>query len=180
MPDDVLYTTRWNELTREPVGGHRWLSEEEAHRAFESGKGIIEVVDAAARDADGTPRPRWVIGTSANGRARVRFFTPGGSVWRNIDYDEIDGRLWRWISVTYTYPDLDNRYMQGQALQIVKEKFQPDGTGTVRHDVKTEPEVDVYTMSDVPVAGFWLDRPRFGDWAALTDPEYGLPARDVT
>ncbi|MGY4644557.1 hypothetical protein [Cellulomonas sp. URHB0016] len=31
------------------------------------------------------------------------------------------------------------------------------------------------TATDVPVGRLWLDRPTFGSWEQLADPDYGLP-----
>ena len=135
MSEDVLYTSRWSSKSRVPVPGQRWLSVDEAREVYESG-GVLEIVDAVERDEEGNPRARWVIGGSSTGRVRVRFFTPGGSVWRSTDYDVIDGRLWRWISVTYVYPDQENRYYEFQTLRKITEEFRPDGTGTVEFDEK--------------------------------------------
>ncbi|WP_182113858.1 MULTISPECIES: hypothetical protein [unclassified Actinotalea] len=174
---EVLYTSRWNPLTGRPAMKHRWLPEDEARRAFESGSGIITIVDAATRGDGDVPRPRWVIGAGAKGRVRVQFFTPGGAVWRQIDYDDIDGRLWRWICITYVYPDDQTRYMRLQATRILTEEFRPDGTGRVKDDSKLEPNVDAYTLTNAPVGAFWMDRPDFGNWEGLTNPEYGVPSR---
>lgn len=178
MSEDVLYTTRWVDTTRKPAPGHRWLSVEEARDAWNAGyeaRGLVTVVDAVKRDEDGNPRARWVIGGSSTGRVRVRFFTPGGSVQRSTDYDVIDGRLWRWISVTYVYPDQENRYYEFQTLRKITEEFRPDGTGTVEFDEKDESVLHTARLTGAPVSGFWLDRPEFGDWSHLTNPEYGVP-----
>ena len=173
MSDDVLYTTRWVSKVRKPFPGHRWLSVDEARAAYESGS-KIEVVDAVERDTEGNPRPRWVIGLGISGRVRVQFFTPGGSVWQLTDYDSIDGRLWRWITDTFVYPDQEAFYIQPQAVTKITAKFRPDGTGTVSFDER-DGMVNTARMTGSPVEGFWLDRPRFGDWADLTNPDYGRP-----
>ncbi len=177
MSEDVLYTTRWVATSRRPFPGHQWLSVGDARARWDAGydaQGLVSVVDAATRDADGTPRPRWVIFGSSTRRVRVEFFTPGGSVWRSTDYDAIGERLWRWISVTYVYPDPDARHLRSQATRTIKEKFRPDGTGTVRFDEK-DGMLHTAKLTDAPVDGFWLDRPPFGDWGDLTNPEYGVP-----
>lgn len=173
MTENVLYTTQWNDFTRRPVMRHRWLTEAEAREAFNGEEGV-EVVDAVSRDADGNPIPRWVIGGGASGRIRVRFFTPGGSNWRTTDYDAIDGRLWRWICITYVYPDQDTRYDLTQATRVIREEFRPDRTGSVQFDER-DGLLHKATITDAPVDGFWLDRPAFGDWTNLANPDYGVP-----
>ena len=174
MDTEVLYTTQWNSLTRRPVLRHRWLTVDEAREAYESGS-TLEIVDAAQRDEEGNPIARWVLGTGPSGRFRAQFFTPGGSVWRSTDYDAIDGRLWRWISVTYVYPDTDTRYLQFQYLRMITETFRPDGTGTVKFDERGDDVIHTAKLTDAPVDGFWLDRPAFGDWTNLSNPDYGVP-----
>lgn len=177
MTEDVLFTTQWNDLTRRPIMGHRWLSEDEAKQRWDGGydhTGIVSVIDAEARDQDGNPCPRWAVFGSATSPVRVRFFTAGGSIWRTIDYDEVDDRLWRWICVTFVYPDTESRYERNQAIRVVKEKFRPDRTGTVQFDER-DGMLHTAKITDAPVDGFWLDRPAFGDWSNLSNPEYGVP-----
>lgn len=176
VSEDVLYTTKWNDLTRRPIAGHRWLSTQEAQAAWDAGAAVgIEAVDAAHRDPDGVPLPRWVLGGAATGGIRVQFFTPGGSIHRSTDFDDRDGRLWRWISVNYIYPDQTNRYFEPDCLEMITEEFNPDGTGRISYDIKTEPTVTVHNLTGAPVHGFWLDRPPFGHWTDLTNPDYGIP-----
>ncbi len=177
MAQDVMYTTRWVDTTRKPAPRHSWLSADEARERWDGGYdryGIVSVVDAATRDADGTPRPRWAVFGSATSAIRVRFFTPGGSNWRTTDYDVIDGRLWRWICWTYVYPDQDTRYRLTQATRVIKEEFLPDRTGSVQFDER-DGLLHKATFTDAPVDGFWLERPAFGDWTDLANPDYGVP-----
>lgn len=173
MSESVRYTTRWVSKVRKPFPGHSWLTDEEARGAYASKTGL-DVVDAVSSDADGNPIPRWVIGAGASGRIRVSFFTPGGSNWRTIDYDAIDGRLWRWICWTYVYPDQDTRYRLTEATRVIKEEFRPDRTGSVQFDER-DGLLNKATFTDAPVDGFWLDRPAFGDWTNLANPDYGVP-----
>lgn len=173
MSEGVRYTTRWVSKVRKPFPGHRWLTDEEARAAFEAGSGL-DVVDAVTTDGEDNPVPRWVLGIGASGRIRAQFFTPGGAVWRSIDYDSIDGRLWRWICVTYVYPDQDTRYRLAEATRVIEERFLPDRTGSVQFDER-DGLLNTATFTDAPVDGFWLDRPAFGDWTNLADPDYGVP-----
>jgi hypothetical protein len=172
---DVLYATRWNTTTRRPIVGHRWLEEGEARGIYESASGDFVVVDAAVRDEAGLPCARWVIGIGTSGGIRVRFFTPAGSIWRSTDYDVIDGRLWRWISRDYTYPDDARRYWRSESTFQIASQFRPDGTGTVDFIDHSKPDVDRARLTEAPVSGFWMDRPVFGQWDQLADPDYGIP-----
>ena len=135
------------------------------------------VVDAAEKRPTGDPQYRWVLGFSAsdNPTVRAQFFTPSRSLWRLIDYNNIDGRLWRWITLDYSYPDDSRRYSQFECTALYTSVFNPDGTGVVKINDKSAPEISQTTVSDAPVDGFWLDFPQFGDWANLSNPEYGIP-----
>ena len=165
MTQVVLYTSRWNDLTRQPVRGHSWLTEDEARRRYEASEGV-EIVDALLRDPDGTPRPRWVMGSY--GRVRLQFFTPAGAVRREVDYDLIDGRLWRWVTVDCTYAD-DEQHDQVEAVLSVEVSSRPDGTGTVSIDDSATGRRSVSRLTDVPTDGGWLDVPSFGEWGPLVD-----------
>jgi hypothetical protein len=57
-------------------------------------------------------------------------------------------------------------------------RFSPDGNGTVRYVESGNPVGEEVQLRDVPVSGFWLDRPEFGDWSRLSDPVHGLPTDD--
>jgi len=177
MSGQVAYTTLWNDLTRRPIGGHRWLTDVEAQSAYGTHSSGLDVVDAVERDAQGVPRPRWVIGLTAqvNPRVRVRFFHPSGSLWRLIDYDNIGGRLFRWISVDYTYPDDARLYAEFECVMNVAATFRPDGTGIVTIDDKRQPNIQQATLDGAPVGGYWMNMPAFGHWGQLSDPEYGTP-----
>ena len=74
---------------------------------------------------------RWLLGIGVSGRVRAQFFTLAGSIWRSTDYYLVVGRLWRWITVEYTYPYATRRYDQDESTMMTKSKFRPDGTGAV-------------------------------------------------
>lgn len=164
---DVLYTTRWNILTRRPIAEHSWITEEEARRRYEANEGV-EIVEAAERDERGNPRARWVIGAYAG--FRVQFLSPAGSVLRLVDWDLIDGRLWRWVTVDYNYPDDNRRYEMAESLLTIKTSARPDGTGSMSVSNKELEQTDVTHFSDVATDSYWMDVPAFGDWDRLTDP----------
>lgn len=177
MTGPILYVTAWNDMTRKPLGGgHRWLEVDEARARYDVSHEHIEVVEASRRDHLDRPVPKWTISLTPGIGARVQFYTDAGSIWRLIDYDVIDGRLWRWITADYIYPDDDRRHNFRDATQMVTSEFRPDGTGTIDIDDKSQPEVARARLTDAPVNGFWLDWPTFGDWEHLNDPEYGIPS----
>ncbi|MFJ3405399.1 hypothetical protein [Promicromonospora sp. NPDC090134] len=169
MTDDVLYTTSWNDLTRRPVLGHDWLDEEQARAQFE--KRDLDIVDAAERDDEGTPRPRWVIGIGQTG-ARVQFFDQHTTMWHMVDWRETDGRLWRWITYDYIYTSQDRNWSQRESILTHKSSVETDGTGyVVTVDKSTRPGQRLKTDFIARASeAYWLNYPEFGNWSDLSEP----------
>lgn len=173
---DVLYTGRWSSDTRRPFPGVGWYDEVRARSAYEQRAELVCVVDARERLDDDRPRQRWVIGASTTGDFRCSFFTPAGTLYRQIDYVERDGRLWRETTLDYRYPDDESFYLSGlESLGHTIARFAPAGSGSVLYVESGNPVAEEVPLHDAPVTGFWLDRPEFGDWSRLSDPLYGVP-----
>jgi hypothetical protein len=115
-----------------------------------------------------------VIGFGTSAGVRVQFFTPLGTLWRLIDYDFVDARLWRWITVDYQYPSDSKHWQQNEFAREIETSVRPDGTGDFTIVDTTDPTSTPTTSSvpiEVPVRdSYWLDRPAFGDWDRLADP----------
>ena len=171
MTQDVLYTDRWNDITRRPALGHEWLDVDTASSRYQSTTGI-DVVDAPDRDTQGVPRPRWVLGIGTSGRVRASFYTPAHSLWRQIDYDWTEGRLWRWITVDYTYPNDTDTFTEDEAVLDVQAEVRPDGTGDLAVvDRSTTPMRRLVTeFVGMARDTYWIDVPEFGNWAGLANP----------
>lgn len=180
MTDDrVLYTTRWNVITRRPHAGHDWVDPTNAERLYESPEGII-AVDARFRDADGLPAPRWVIGVGTSRRFRVQFFDSNTTIWRLVDYDWIGQRLWRWITVDYTYDGPISKKLMSDAVRTREAAVEVDGSGDLTIVEKGDDgpgSRQVTEFSGRASNAYWLDRPKFGDWSALAQP--GPSAEEV-
>ncbi|WP_448058443.1 hypothetical protein [Cellulomonas hominis] len=131
------------------------------------------MVDAAVRDENNLPHHRWVMGFHPG--VRVQFFTPAGSVWRLIDYDNVDGRLFQQANVTYTYPDGTRRYRMGESTILVSARFKPDGSGSIEINDKSQPTVQRTRFKDADFSTFWMDWPAFEDWDQLANPDFGTP-----
>ncbi|WP_148234246.1 hypothetical protein [Cellulomonas flavigena] len=166
---EVLYTTRWNDLTRRPLAGHSWITPDEARRRYDEAQGL-EIVDASTRDEDGTQRPLWVVG--AHGRFRVELLTPGGAVARSVDWDLVDGRLWRWVTVEYVYLDDDTAHVDSDATLELTTTARPDGTASFSMRDESG-ESHVTQFDDVATDGYWLDVPAFGEWGPLVNATLG-------
>lgn len=174
----VLYAGRWNEHLRKPVKGYDWLTVEDAAARYAAREAFVAV--DGTRAPDGELRPGWVLGFGRQG-VRARFFTPnGGSIEQSTDYDDRDGRLWRWITVRYLYPDDSRFYREFESVAMYTAEFEPDGTGHIDFEEKSKDTVDRARMTDAPVSGFWLDWPRFGQWEDLADRDYGVPPEQAT
>lgn len=170
----VRYTERWNSLLMQPIAGCDWLSEKDARSLYEERPGPGVMVVGGTETQAGDFLPRWVIGFGVGPGVRVQFFDEQGTLRRLIDYDGIEDRLWRWITVDYTYRDGVQRWSQRENIQKVKTSVNPDGTGWITTQEKADPRArPVVTTTEilVPVQdSYWLDRPAFGDWAALAAP----------
>lgn len=51
-------------------------------------------------------------------------------------------------------------------------EFNPDGTGSLLVDDKSEPITTRFEAVGIDVSGHWTDRPAFDDWANLVNPDY--------
>ncbi len=167
-----MYIERWNFQLRKPVPRTPIFSVDEAVARYARHEPVL-VVDGTSGD-DGSHQPRWVMGLGRTG-VRMSFLNLPGSVWRLIDYDARDGRLWRWKTVDYTYASDDRYYALNAPTQVITSKFEPDGTGYIDFDDKSKEVVDRARFESAPmVANFWMDWPEFGQWNGLTDPDYGF------
>lgn len=181
MTQDVLYTTFWSQQTRLPPSEIGWLDEDQARAQFE--KRDLDIVDATARDDEGTPRPRWVIGIGQTG-PRVRFFDEHTTLWRMVDWDQIEGRLWRRITYDYIYASPDRAWSQLESILTHKASVMTDGAGyVVTVDKSTRPERRIKTDFTARASEeYWLGYPEFGNWSPLTDPgpsAYQVAGREV-
>lgn len=178
MHAKYAYVGQWNARLRRPMPGESWLDEADARDAYESRSRRFDVVSADARaegaDGRGGPAPFvltvWAGGVSA---ATTQFYTEHGTLWRSIEYKEVDGRLFTWIVDDYSYPGDDKRYAASQSILHLTGTFDPDGTGTLTVNDKSKPTVDRLSMDQVDVSGNWFERPAFGDWGPLVDPGAG-------
>lgn len=117
-------------------------------------------------------------GSSASPGARVSPAAssprPGTSTARSTTPPERDA--WRETTVDHRYPDDTRFYARGvKSLGHTVTRFEPDGSGTVRYVESGNRVGEEVELHDAPVSGFWLDRPKFGDWSRLSDPMYCVP-----
>lgn len=175
----VFYTTDWNLITRRPTADHDWIDEGRAKNLYVDMLGL-DVVDAAEVDGDGIPRQRWSLGIGTSGRIRASFFTPQNTLWRQVDWNAIDGRLWRWVTVDYTYPTETQTWAQDEWVRKVEATVEPDGQGDILTVDPSKPAAERRQYTDFSGRArdsYWLDRPEFGDWRDLADP--GPSAHEV-
>ncbi|MFC8797273.1 hypothetical protein ACFT2C_06045 [Promicromonospora sp. NPDC057138] len=168
MSGTVLYTTRWNEKNRRPIAGHAWIDPETARQRVDAGDNI-EIVDGASMDPDGVPRPRWVIGWSSAG-PRVQFYDEHGTKTRVVDYEPLDGRLWRLTTVDYAYADADERHGLSDVVVESEAEVLPDGTGHFSIENVVQRQESFSEFSGRANDAYWVEVPRFGEWDVLSDP----------
>jgi hypothetical protein len=182
MGQSYAYLGRWNYKLNKPILGEEWISEEEARRAYEERTRMFDIVAAeiAQRQTEQPrPTPAWVLTSFADGPTafNATFVNRVGSIWRIIEYDNQDGRLFKATVLEYTYPDETHRYRQDECTMLLTGGFNPDGTGSLTVNDKSKPTIDRLSMDQVDVSRHWMDRPEFGNWEHLTDPEFGTPPR---
>lgn len=171
------YFDKWNQLLNQPilVSPYGWVEESAARHRYEESFEFFCVVNGGA--GDGVVVPEFVLGVSPGEEGpsiRVRFFTPGGAIYRTIDYKTVDGRLFKWIVRERTYPDLTSKFTLSQATSMVEGTFEPDGYGSVRFSDKSQPTTQFREFRGVPVDSHWMPIPAFGDWQNLTNPDFGV------
>jgi hypothetical protein len=168
----IGYTTRWNDLTNRPSADHDWIDEGQARDRFERNE-FIDVVESSTIGSDGLVYPRWVMGIAGlrgvAGGARLEFHDGQGSIWRAVDYQIVQGRLFRFNVADFDYSTDQQRWEMSEATAGVEVTVDPDGTGTVeRWEAGGDQELTEFTGLDV--SDHWLEVPAFGDWDALADP----------
>lgn len=173
MTREVYVVGGWVPNARAPRPISRFVDPDEARARYEATNEVL-VIDALTRSADGRPRPRWVLGFGASGGARAQFFDALNRLVTIVDYSAIDGRLFRQFTTVYAYPDEERYYRQSQAVHVGSLRLDPDGTGHESRADKVEGHVETGDVRDASVSACWTDRPAFGQWADLTDPEFGL------
>ena len=163
------YLGSWNFLLNRPIASDGWINDAEAQRRYESGSGLFAVVDA---DAGNGVAPKFVLEVSpskVDPGFRAIFLNDAMSIVEVITYKTVDGRLFKWISVNYEYPDETTKYELDESTMIVKGKTSPSGDGLLTINDKSKPTVEKVSFRDVPVDDRWLPIPTFGDWRNLTN-----------
>lgn len=165
------YMNQWNELTLRPVASEPYLDEAEARARYEGGGDAFEVIpepDAA------TGVPAWSMRVyTGDGAFRVQHYNAAGSISRVTGFRRYDGRLFHDEVIDFFYPDQENRYDQSESTAHVTAYIKPNGTSKV---ISTNVEPGKETVEEyrgVPIDSYWAERPVFGDWEKLADPNYG-------
>ena len=171
---EFRYLGGWNFHTLRPLLGGGWIAEDDARHRYESRDGSdFTVVSGAFGIGNGLVVPRFVLQVSPTlFTFRISFMNRAGSRIRVVGYTPVDGRLFKHGITEYRYADTEQRFRLRMADRVVTATFEPDGTGTIRIDDKSNPTVKIREFTDIPVGGNWMRVPRFGQWADLADPDY--------
>lgn len=172
------YLGEWNNELRTPTPLGPWITEEEARAGLEAGAIRCDIVPGYVQEREHErPRPHtpWVITAFGGGVTgfTVSHLSRHGSIQRIVEYDNIDGRLFVGGLIDYTYPDDTRWYAQYDCIKLLHGIMKPDGTGFLTINDKTQPTVERLSIDQIDVSENWLDRPAFGDWHVLLDPNFG-------
>ena len=171
---DYAYLGRWNQIMWQPILDEGWISEHEARAFYEQQSQAFSIVPAESRDAEGKVPAAWALTAWSEGVAQfeVEFFSPSGSTVRVIDYQDFGDRTFKWIVHDYTYADDKRCYSRSDCVLVERAEFNPDGTGSVLVNDSSEPTTTRFEADNIDVSGHWMDRPVFGDWTNLINPNY--------
>jgi len=163
-----IYCERWAYSACEPAGV---LSAAAARTRFEGKVPDPDdwfTVAGFLEDAGGASTPEFVLEV-----------TPGAEFvyahlvdqWQRIcfiyNFRDVEGRLFLFNRVEYTYPE-DERYLnQAQASRIESILFKPDGYMRRRLKDKSKATTEEWEYKDVDMVDNWELKPEFGRWGAL-------------
>lgn len=156
----VRYPERFEIHRLEALGENPYLTDDDARRRYEDGKGLSVV-------AASTP-PTWFLDVSVRRhRFSVTFYAPTKTPIRRVGWEETDGRLLRRSAVDLFYPEGDpGRRVPHSQLLRVEHRWYADG---VVHIERSSPiDEDLVTEISAPQELRWLDVPAFGDWGPVT------------
>jgi len=170
------YALSWNEISGRPDPG--WLTVDAAQEAYDAPVGpALVVVDGSVPLPKQAVRAAWRIRFTPDGRVRISWMDDHGSVLRQSYFETAEGRLFRTRITDRAYPSGDQRWLMYESQTRRTLDFHADGAIFI--EVHRAGDLDVergITTGDE--TAWYLDRPVFGDWAALLNPGYGLPAND--
>ncbi|MCL2667288.1 MAG: hypothetical protein FWF02_06225 [Micrococcales bacterium] len=176
MPLAPRYALSWNEITGRPDPS--WLTVDAAREVYEAPVGpALVVVDGSAPLAKQAVRAAWRIRFTPDGLVRVSWMDEHGSVLRQSYFETVEGRLFRTRITDRSYPNNDQRWLMYEAQTRRTLDFHPDGAIFI--EVHRNGGLDVERgITTGEESAWYLDRPAFGEWVALLNPGYGLPADD--
>ena len=163
-----IYCERWAYSACEPAGP---LSEAEARTRFEGKVPDPDdwfTVAGLQGDAESASVPEFVLEVTPGAEF---VYTHLVDQWQRIcfiyNFRDIDGRLFLFNRVEYSYPE-DDRYLnQAQASRIESILFRPDGYMRRRLKDKSKATNEEWEYKDVELVDNWEAKPEFGEWVAL-------------
>jgi hypothetical protein len=163
---------RWNDWTLRPAGSEPYLDEAEARDRYENGGDAFEVIPEPHPE---TGVPAWSMRVfTGDGSFKVRHYNEHGVLSRIVGYRVHDGRLFHDEVLDYFYPeggDRDPRAAKSSSHITTYIKF--DGTTKIIYTNVIPGQENVEEHRNVPIDSYWAQRPPFGHWETLTNPNYG-------
>lgn len=179
------YANEWNDQTLRPKRSEPYLEESEARERYENGGKSFDVIP---EPDPSTGIPAWAMRIfTGDGAVKVTHYDARGTVTRITGFRRYepgadapvtgggsgDARLFHDEIVDYFYPESDERQFEFQSSSSITAYIKPNGTSKVIYQDVEPGKQTTAEYRDVPVESYWADRPAFGEWAALADPNYG-------
>ncbi|MFV0427272.1 MAG: hypothetical protein ACK5KU_09590 [Beutenbergiaceae bacterium] len=168
------YMRRWNPGTLRPIGSEPYLDEAQARRHYEEGGEAFEVIP---EPDPMTGIPAWQMHVfTGDGSFEIWHFDERGFISRVTGFRVYDGPLFHDAVLDYFYSDeVHQGRWQGQsaASSIITAYIKPDGTSKVIYKNVVPGQETVQEYRNVVIDSYWAERPVFGRWADIANPNFG-------
>ncbi|MDN5559166.1 MAG: hypothetical protein L0G23_06985 [Ruaniaceae bacterium] len=166
------YMNQWNSWTLRPIGSKRYLGEAEARERYETGGDAFEVIP---EPDPVTGIPAWQIRAyTGDGSFTVWHFNQYGVLTRTVGFRLYDGRLFHDEVLDYFYPEGEDRdRRRSKSSSLITTYIKPNGTSKVIYSDVIPGQEHVEEYRNVPIDSYWAERPAFGHWETLANPNYG-------
>jgi hypothetical protein len=175
MTKQYRYMNQWNSWTLRPIGSEPYLEEAEARDRYENGGNAFEVIP---EPDPATGVPRWQMRVYTGDKSfTVWHFNKYGTITRLVGFRSniYGGRLFHDEVIDYFYPEegSDTYQIRSKSSSHITVYIKPTGTSKIIYTNVIPGQEYVEERRGVPIDSYWAERPVFGDWEALANPNYG-------
>lgn len=165
------YVNQWNRRLLRPIGGEPYLDEADARDRYENGGDAFEVIPEPHPE---TGVPAWSMRVfTGDGSFDVWHYNEHGTTTRVVGFRVYDGRLFHDEVLDYFYPEDGSDARQTKSSSHITTYIKPDGTTKIIYTNVIPGQENVEEYRNVPIDSYWAERPAFGHWETLTNPNYG-------